>query len=201
LIGLSDNEPIRNVFFYRRVGGGVDVGQAILNFTTTMLPKIADVTTASVTYTGMQGYNLGDPLDFAELGFTEVGNVAADPLPMFAALNFTYKLNTRAVRPGSKRFCGIPESVTVHNVVTDATHLAAIELLRLEQEQNLRASGVDNWKPVVVKRVKYAPDPLRPTDFAYRLPETEGELVLGDVVVVLFNPRLSHQVSRGNGRG
>jgi len=200
LVGSADNEEFRNTFFYRRLGGGTDTAQALANWENLIEPKLQDVTCSILTYVRLDAVNLGDPTDFATLALGDTGNVVTQSSPFHTAINFTYKLNTRAVRPGSKRITGIPENVTTFNVITDVAYIASLELLRAELGFNLRSGGVDNWKPVVVKRIKYVPDPAHPTRFAYRLPETDLELVFGDVVAVLVDTRLSHQVSRGNGR-
>jgi hypothetical protein len=53
-------------------------------------------------------------------------------------------------------------------------------------------------KFVIVKRVKYDVPGSDPVREAYRFPETDAELVVGNVLNVLTSRKITHQVSRGN---
>lgn len=159
-----------------------------------------NITCSVLTFDTVEAHSLGDLSDFDEQTWGDTGLNVITPLPLHSALNFTLKLDTRAVKPGSKRIACIPEAATAFNLVTDATYLGDVEDFRLFLKQTLQESSSDAWRPVVVKRVKEAVPGTTPTRYTYRLPETDEELVFGHVREVLFNSRISHQVSRGNGR-
>lgn len=139
--------------------------------------------------------NLGDLSDFASLPWTGGGLINDDTMPPYAAYGFTMKLDTRAVRKGSKRIGGVPEAAATDGVIDNVTVLPLIEDLRLAMQQEIVDAG-DTWLPVVVKRVKEPVVGTVPQQYTYRLPTTDAELVVGEVVVVLTTTNLTHQVSR-----
>lgn len=139
--------------------------------------------------------NLGNPGDFVSLPWLGTGALAQDTLPPFNAVGFTMKVNTRAVRKGSKRVSGLAETDVTNGEITGTTTLANIELLRIAMAQEI-VDASDTWLPVVVKRIKEAVPGTTPTRYTYRLPTTGDPLVTGEVVVALTNPNVAHQVSR-----
>lgn len=139
--------------------------------------------------------NLGDLGDFASVPWIGGGLINDDTMPPYVAYGFTMKVDTRAVRKGSKRIGGVPEAAATDGVITNVTVLPLIEDLRLAMQQEIVDSG-DTWLPVVVKRVREPVVGTVPQQYTYRLPSTDSELVLGEVTVVLTSSNLSHQVSR-----
>jgi hypothetical protein len=124
------------------------------------------------------------------------GTFATDEsLPSFAAIGYTLKLNTRAVRPGSKRIAGIPEIVTNRQTITDAAYIALMEAFRLKLQSPL-VGAADTWQLVVVKRVKTPVVGTVPLQYDYRMPTTDADLVYGSVVAALTSTTISSQVSR-----
>lgn len=146
--------------------------------------------------------NLFSLTDFYEDEVAGQGDGAAQMLPPHSAVNFTLKLNTRGVRPGSKRISGILEAAQENGFITDSSTIGALNSIATW----LSGGGwsliaMDDFEPVVVKRVPYTIDGGLPTEReAARLPTNVGELNYGVVVAALVNLRVSHQVSRGNGR-
>jgi len=196
LLSQMGDQSIENVFFYN---GGVGTPLATdlaISFESDILPAIQQVQSEAISYQGIIAINLGDLSDFVTLPVVGNGTLlGADPLPSFSALGFSYKLDTRAVRPGSKRIAGVPEVFTDGNTVIDAAYLADVELLRLALLGNV-VSGSATYSPVVLKRVRTAVSGTVPLQYTYRLPTTDGELVMANVVQVLFNPKVTSQVSR-----
>jgi hypothetical protein len=141
--------------------------------------------------------NLGNLGDNAFDTLTTAGTIAGtEMLPLHDAVNFTLKPANRAVRPGSKRFAGIPEGAVLRGDINDATYLASLELLRIGLGENISDDDTVFFQPVVIKRVKYVPDPERPDHFAYRFPEIGETPVSSTIAGVLLNTHVSHQVSR-----
>lgn len=139
--------------------------------------------------------NMGDFSDFAYVPWFGTGSVTDQTLPPYAALGYTMKLNTRAVRHGSKRFSGIPEGAGNDGVITESGYITKVETMRAALEGELTDAG-DTWLPIVVKRVKEPVVGTVPLQYTYRLPETDGELVYGEIVSVLNSLNLTHQTSR-----
>lgn len=195
------SEQIRNSFFFERSGAAASAADLATAWVAAYEPKLGNMTCSSISFDEVETTNLGDPTDFDTNVLADTGLDVRPMLPTSVALNFTLKLDTRAIRPGSKRFAGIPEEATAINVVTEAPYIAFLETLRLQLQTPLTSGGgATTWTPVVVKRIKYNPDPLRPDHFAYRLPEAGDPLTVGHVVQALVDLTLSHQVSRSNGR-
>lgn len=199
----GSGEEMKNIYFYRSGAGfGDATAEELLNgFFEDVLPFVLGVQSAFVDTTRITVVNLGDPMDFSEAVYTALDGTftESEALPPFAALNYTLRLSTRAIRPGSKRIPGIPASVSANGIVTSSPYLAAMETLRTKFVIPIGTHGgtEDVFSPVVIKRVPYTTGEGNP---AYRLPETDGELEFGFVVTALTSPRLSHQTSRGNSR-
>lgn len=188
-------KPMENVFFYEHTAGSGDAFTLAEAFDLVMLPKINDLQWAGVQNSNIDVYNMGDPTDFISYPATGVGLQSGDSLPPHSAINFTMKLSTRAVRKGSKRFSGIPEAVQENGYILDAAYLAKMETLRLALFAEL-VSDLDTFLPIVVKRVKEPVVGTVPLQYTYRLPITDGELVVGEVATATTAPIVSHQVSR-----
>lgn len=139
--------------------------------------------------------NLGDLGDFDSAPWAGGGAIVQEANPPFAALGYTMKVNTRAVRKGSKRISGVPETVVQNGVVTDATYQGLMETLRIAM-QNEIVTLDDTYLPIVVKRIKTAVVGTVPLQYTYRLPTIGDPLTVGEVVVVLTSFNLTHQVSR-----
>jgi len=194
-------ETVENVFYFRKATG--------LGTATKLIDALADTGGYLELMTNLMHEDLvisevaclclGDLEDFEYRGFILPGGGTGDMLPLHDALNVTLKLSTRAIRPGSKRIAGIPEDVVVNGVFTDATYISSITAFtgQMGEEQD-DGTGV-TFQQVVIKRV-FVPADLPDHGAFYRLPEGLETPVVGDVVVGLANNRVSHQVSRGNGR-
>lgn len=191
-------EPLHNIYCYEKLGEG-DAYDLINAFQADILPSVLALQVNTMVTRFISAYSLGNLADLAEETINAVGSYGADQmLPVFNAVNLTLKPTSRAVRPGSKRVSGIPETVTGNGIITDAEYLGRIETLRLAFGNEISTDDENFWRLVIVKRVKYNPDPEKPDHFAYRFPETDGELVVAPLRNVTTTTRVSHQVSRGN---
>lgn len=193
-------ETILNIYFFTDILLASTAQNLVEAWESGFLPKVAQIQTANVHHNLIDAVNLADPSNFFEKKVTVSGINGVSALPAHDAINYSLRINSRALRPGSKRYCGIGEEFTTDNLITGTLFLTYLEALRVQQSQTLLSGVVQTFKPVVVKRVQYVPDPLHPEKVAYRLPETDAEFVSGDVIDALVALRISHQVSRNNGK-
>ena len=121
----------------------------------------------------------------------------SEMLPVFNALSYSLKPNSRATRPAGKRYAGIPETAQQDGVITLGAYLTRMETLRLALSEPL-GNDPSFYYPVIVKRIKEEVPDTEPQQYTYRLPETDLELVTNQIFTVTNNFRISHQVSRGN---
>lgn len=187
--------PINNVYFFEHTAGAgvaIDLAQA---FQSQYLPVIGALQSILIWSTFLEVINLGDLGDFVSYPVEANGSYGGDVLPPYAAYGFTQRVNTRAVRKGSKRIAGVPESAQANGVVTFPDILDAMEDFRILLESELTDVS-DTWLPVVIKRVKTPVVGTVPLQYTYRLPTSDLELVVGEVVNVSTSPNLTHQVSR-----
>jgi len=198
------SEDLESVFFFE--GGGtspsaIECKAAMLtDADPSFLEDINSLQCTAINNRSIRVINLGDLADFFDDPVTGGGDVAGQMLPIHDALNFSLRLNTRAVRPGSKRFSGIPEAWQDGGVITDSEALGRIDAVGAHLRSILTTAGGATFTPVVVKRVLYDVPDTDPVRQAYRVPQVGDDLVVGTVVAVLTTPVISHQTSRGNGR-
>ena len=191
----TGGKPMENVFFYLHTAGESPAGNLAQSFEETVLPKITNLQTTLVKNVSIDVINLGNPADFISWPISGTGEYAAEALPPHSALNFTMKLNTRAVRKGSKRISGIPETVQIDGKITLAGYITRIEEFRAILPLEVETVN-DTWLPVVPKRVKIAVPNTQPVQYTYRLPQADAELVIGEVLTATTTLNISHQVSR-----
>jgi hypothetical protein len=188
-------QEIMNVYFYNHTSGAGGSGILCAGFDDQMMPLLRAVQSADIYHKQISAYSLGDLSDFANLSLAGTGDYEVEALPPTDALGFTYKVNTRAVRPGSKRICGIPETVTTSGEILDPTYLGKVEALRLQMVDDVTGIA-DAFSPVIVKRIKTPIAGTVPLQYNYRLPAVGDTLTLGGVTDVLFNVFVTTQVSR-----
>lgn len=187
---------LQNVYFYEAADPSltaVDMGQA---FELEVVPAILAVQGLVVKHVDLNVTNLGNLGDNS----TEVLNYEGqfgdvDCLPAFNAINYTLKPSNRVVRPGSKRICGVPESVQAYGIITDATYITALNALRVILGDPI-INGGEIFNPVVIKRVKEAVEDTDPVEYTYRLPTIGETPVYSSISACLLNLNVSSQVSR-----
>lgn len=145
--------------------------------------------------------NLFSLTDFFEGVGTTQGLIANDEmLPMHSAVSITLRLDTRGVRPGSKRISGLTEADQAAGLINGVAYIASLNALLTAIPQDVVESGLGVYDPIVVGRI-LDPDPTPLGDSPiYRLPADQGEANYGHINLAVANLRVSHQVSRGNGR-
>lgn len=195
------NEPIHNLFTYERnvVNTALELWAA---FVSDVLPAINAIQVPAITNVSLKVYSMGNLGDFWEDAITGTGTSSLSAmLPIHDALNFTLKPASRAVRPGSKRFAGVPVEATTNGVVTSSGYITLVNALVTALGDAIEVEVDEFFTPVIVKRVKYNPDPAKPLHFAYRYPlPTDPEATFAHLGAVLWTRQVSHQDSRGNGK-
>lgn len=192
---LYGEKDMSNVFFYR-ASTGTGTAQELLDaFTTDVLPAVNAIQENDVIDNRLlQVQHLFDLEDFVDDSITGGGvRAGGGSMPSFVAVNYTLRLNTRAVRPGKKRFSGIGEDYVTQGVIVDATYLGFIQALKGVLGDDIVGASA-TYRPCVVKRI-FVPA-TEDTKEHYRLPEDVGELVYGDVQTVLVNTTVTTQNSR-----
>lgn len=193
-----NGEPIHNIYTFLRPEDG-DALNLINAFEAELLPLVLAIQANQIKTDLLTAYTLQVGGNIDEKTLTEQGALGpTEMLPVFNAVNFTLKPAGRAVRPGGKRYAGVPEAVQIDGEITQTGYLAAMEALRLGLGEGITDGVDDFWQPVIVKRIKYVPDPDKPDHFAYRFPETDAELVYALLRNVVTTPFVRHQVTRGN---
>lgn len=198
--GTLKGERIQNVYFYRTGTGeftALDLAAAFLEDIET---KLTNWLSVNVVFTGTRVINLGSFTDFAATASSTACVAAGNMLPAECALNITMRLNTREIRPGSKRYSGILAGITTDGIITNGGTITAIEALMgaLASPISKSSGGTGSYIPVVVKRVKETDEETGKV--SYRLPVTTEELVVGDVIGCLTSLDVSTQKTRDNGR-
>lgn len=192
-------EEIRNVFTYERVNTAASWESLASSFIETVVDAINLLQVGDIVNRLVRITSLGDlSVQVEEVPPGGGDGTGEQMLPLHDAVNFTLRTDTRAVRPGKKRVSGILEASQSGGVITSPTTIANLELVRTALGKSLPASATTpDFRPVVVRRVKYAP---RPGAEAYRLPLPGDPLVVAGVRQVLVNTKITTQRSRGNGR-
>lgn len=188
-------KPLESVYFFNHTAGlgkAIDLAQ---DFTTIMVPLVLALQANLVENVSIDVINMGDLSDFYSTPLLGSGEYVDQALPPYVSVGFTQKLDTRAVRKGGKRISGIPESVAANGSVIEGTYITKMDNYRA-QLQVAMTSVSDTWLPVVIKRVKTAVPGTVPQQYTYRLPKTDAELVVANVVTALTSPVLTHQTSR-----
>lgn len=190
-------QSIMNTYFFNHTAGSGFAIDLVQDFIDVMMPLVNQLQCNVIDNVLIEAFNLEVLSDFWSQDPTGAGALTGDMLPLFNAVSFTVKPNTRAVRKGGKRISGVPESVQNVGVITDGTYLGFIEDYRLQLATELVGTS-DTWTPVIIKRVKTAISGTVPTQYRYRLPVNDSELVYGGVQSVLASVNVSSQVSRKN---
>lgn len=191
-------EPMLNVMHYRRQDISGSAEGLRLAWMEDIYPVWRAAQSDIIWYQILQVANLGDPTDWSEVTFTNArGAAAGEALPPHSTINFTLRPEDRRVRPGSKRLPGVPQDWVTNGIVDAAGGITSYNNLRTALSNNLQVGAGTLYTPIIVKRVK---DTNENGKEYYRLPETDGELLFSDLFGVLWNTKVSHQVSRGNSR-
>lgn len=199
----TSQEQVMNKYFYRALTADATAADLIegVQQPDGIVESVNALQSTRINNVLLRAINLFNLGDFLEEALAGEGVHGGEMLPLFAAISFTFKVDTRAVRPGGKRIAGISEEMSVGGQLT-ATGVPALLLQAADAfSSDISLGGVATFRPIVVKRVDYVVDPGEPTERAgKRLPANIGELVFGNVTTVLHNTNVRHQTTRGNGR-
>lgn len=186
-----------NVYFYENNNagfGGLQAQDLVEQWIDQFLPVLLPAQSAGVEHTNIRARNLYDSVDNYSLDVSEVGqSTGTDSLPNFTAVAVTLSQVNGSIRNGSKRFVGLTETDQTNGVITRAQFLLDLADL-MDALSTYIFDGVSSvWQPVVVKRIL--------DGGVYRLPENQGEAVLGGIAEALFSTVVTSQVSRKLGVG
>jgi len=186
---------MKNVFHYVVEGAGGTAEELATKFKADVIPKITAWQSSPITNQSLKVFSLYLPSDFTEEALTGVGGAGStEYLPLHDAVNFTMKLNTRAIRPGKKRFSGLTEGDTSQGWVTNSVVITALNSLRTQIGTTMTGSSGALYRPCVVKRIKETD--AETGKVSYRMPVTVEETVWGGILAVLLNLRVTTQRSR-----
>jgi len=189
-------QDVENVFFYEAISTGGSAEDLITAFVADMSSGMRALQVFALKWVIIKAQSLGNLSDFHEEPQTSAGAFGdADVLPSFNAVSYTLHPNTRAVRPGGKRIAGIPEAASLNGEIVEPGYLAAMEAFRLLLDDNLDGT-LDDYQPVIVKRIKTAVPDTVPPKFTYSLPSGSDVPVLGLVKSATVSHNVSSQVSR-----
>lgn len=192
------SEQLLNTYFYTGLGtaSASDLSEAWM---TTMFPLVKAIQGGTLLNTHLRVESLGNLSDWHDHTINEgAGYDTADTLPVFNAVGYTLRPANRAIKPGSKRYAMIPETVQIRGIISDATYIAKMESLRVGLDTELSTDETNFYQLTIVKRIKYEVPDSDPVRFAYRLPTSDEELVSSPVVSISDSTVVTHQVSRGN---
>ncbi len=206
--GVASNQQVNNVFHYvttSLLASNQEAFDLNTEFSTEVLPFITAV--LHLSYQAQTIYTIAPqaPDVFAALPFspnTQVGVRTGEALPLFASWGFEVLRQRRDIRNGYKRFGPIAEiDQTGGNPTTNALNGLNNLKTAMNTALDLNFSGnTSTATMVVVKRVRYNPDPLRPDRWAYRIPGPGDPLVYYEATDWVFE-RITTQNTRKIGRG
>ena len=204
LKGTILGQTFLNAFYYR-LEDAPSPGHfsGLLNtFDATVVAPYVAQTTVNVTFDTITAKNIftgdeGSIIPVKRIG-ERVG--AGQVLPSFMAAHVKLIRGNNRVRHGHKYVVGLCENDSDGNVWTSAS-MAFTQVLANSFAAQLNAGGVvDVFKPVILGRIRYNPEPGK---FAYRLPTSVEEM--GDqwsyVTAALVSPGVTTMRSRKEGHG
>ena len=194
------NEPMENVYFYRGLTSDATAADLIDAFQFQILDAVNNLQTDAVSGVDIRVISIGDFTDFAQETDTSTGNnPGTDANTSVAAVNLTLRTNVRNIGPGSKGYSGIGDEFIEANYIVDTDIIGFLNTLGTLLASQIGVGGADTYQPVIVKRIKVIPEDPDKRPY-YRLPEDLAEADYADVMNTLINLKMSHQVSRGNGK-
>jgi hypothetical protein len=171
---------------------------------TQVLPAIREIQAGELVHTFLRVKNLFNAADSYEEAISLPGTWSLgadqDTMPTFNALAFQLNGDNAAVKDGSKRFAGLPETFANDGIVEGLASINYSNALSLALEKSVTVGLVIEdpvFTPVIVKRVRSG----SPGNYTYRLPENQLESVLSAVIVAVWNALITSQISRKIGVG
>lgn len=175
-------QQILNVFYYQ-VSSGSNIAEDLALAFSDVAGDISGCQASALSYNDITVENLDNLADFNLTPFTSAGAISGEYLSPFVAWGFRYNRATRAVRNGSKRITGVPESLVQNGAATNAA-LDILEPIAVSMGNDLTGASGAVYRPVIFHK-----DPEAPAGGV--------GFVVQDVVYV----RLTTQNTRKIGRG
>lgn len=208
LQATASNQQVNNVFHYITTSllpSNEEAANLNAEFITDVLPRIRALLhtswTANMVYTiAPQQVDV-----FAAFPFTAgstPGLRGGDALPLFVAWGLETSRQRRDIRNGYKRFSPISELDQTGGQPVGGI-LGLLNDLRNALNANLEleyGGGGSTASMVIVKRVRYNPDPERPNYWSYRIPGPGDPLVYYEANQWVFD-RITTQNTRKIGVG
>lgn len=207
LVGSFLDEQFQNVHFYRLDDEGtINYLEGLCTeFESTVLPLYADVMSDGASYVELRAINIFSLDEHIESPLTPAtGAISAggDDLASFVSASIKLVRGNARVRHGRKSIAGMVE-VSAQEQEWDSGFVASLQLLADGLAQTLIAGLVDNFKPVIVGRVKTAVLGTVPLQYTYRLPTSQAEMddEWAYVTSAVASPVITTMNSRKRGRG
>lgn len=208
LLGQAQNQQVNNVFHYittSLIATNEEAFNLNVEFIENVLPAIRGV--VSVLYQANALYTIAPqaPDVFAAYSWAPgsmLGLRAGDALPSYVAWGFETVRQRRDIRNGYKRFGPVTETDQSAGGPT-AGMLPVLNTLRNAMNANLEleyGGGGSTASMVIVKRVRYNPDPEDPDKWSYRIPVAGDPLVYYEANQWVFD-KMTTQNTRKVGRG
>lgn len=121
LVSLYGSVNARNVFYYlvTSLTGAVTLNEVADDWFNSFDESLKAVTNEGITFSAVEMLNFTNGIDFDTLALTgELGGVAGEILPPYAAWGFRYNRASAMSRHGYKRFIGVSESQQQAGVAT-----------------------------------------------------------------------------------
>ena len=184
-------------------GGAADVIEVFRTDVAGYVRQMLRLDPAEYTADSIYGWAVNDPTDFAEYlyapnstGYIQAAGQAAPPFMSFSFRTDRWRTGRNR---GAKRFAGICEGNMAGNTFNPGGTILAD--LKDALEQTL-VGVITAYYPTVAGKLKYVPDPLKPTVYAYKYYPTEAEQRAESALNVTWNPyELTTQRSRKAGYG
>lgn len=194
------NEPMENVYWFRGLVAESSAEDLIDAWQSDLQPLVLDVQSTNVEGLDIRVISVGDFTDFAVETDTLDGTGTSDETDdSVRAVHFSMYTNVRNIGPGGKRIGGVPNTRIAANYITDAAYLTLCNALRIGLADTIGVGAVEAYEPIIVKRIYVPADENHPKPY-YREPATMGEVVYAKVTSCLLKTKISHQVSRIDGR-
>lgn len=203
---------IQNVFFYRITdtpSTGAPEG-LVTDFISDVLPAIAAVQSSDLNYFSVKVVNIFDAAELYEEGIDVDGSrgtgTDTDDGATFLALGVLLRRSNARVRNGYKYFAGLVEGDISNNVWILGG--AAQANLEAALAADLNPGSVDNFEPVIVKRVRTTVNTVNGfgqtvSHYQYSLPVSQVEMDdnWATVAQASVNLQLTTMRSRKAGHG
>lgn len=163
----EDGNPAFNLYCFLQTAGSGGALALADAFRGTILPLVVGIQSVAVGHSDLIVTNLDVPEDFIDSPVSSedgTGTQTGDCLPRYNAFSMFYARSTRASRNGWKRIMGVPESVQVNGVVTNAGELTALAALAAALAAGMIDGSANAWSPQIYRKAQ--PDHTPPIDRA-----------------------------------